>query len=60
MSARGEHLVHADRRFATGGGAVARILAINAVSFAGLLILHRIGVAAALLRPAPVPTHASA
>ena len=27
MSARGEHLVHADRRFATGGGAVARLLA---------------------------------
>ena len=27
MSARGEHLVHADRRFATGGGVVARLLA---------------------------------
>jgi len=27
MSTRGEHLVHADRRFATGGGAVARLLA---------------------------------
>jgi cyclopropane-fatty-acyl-phospholipid synthase len=27
MSARGEHLVHADRRFATGGGAIARLLA---------------------------------
>jgi cyclopropane-fatty-acyl-phospholipid synthase len=27
MSARGEHLVHADRRFATGGGLVARIAA---------------------------------
>jgi cyclopropane-fatty-acyl-phospholipid synthase len=26
MSARGEHLVHADRRFATGGGVVARLL----------------------------------
>jgi len=27
MNARGEHLVHADRRFATGGGVVARLLA---------------------------------
>src|SRR5213075_3127543 len=27
MSTRGEHLVRADRRFATGGGAVARLLA---------------------------------
>jgi len=27
MSTRGEHLLHADRRFATGGGTVARLLA---------------------------------
>jgi len=27
MSSRGDHLVRADRRFATGGGAVARLLA---------------------------------
>src|SRR5690348_17258575 len=26
MSTRGEHLVHADRRFATGGGLVARLI----------------------------------
>ena len=34
MSARGEHLVHADRRFATGGGVVARLLA---PAFGGVL-----------------------
>jgi cyclopropane-fatty-acyl-phospholipid synthase len=27
MSTRGEHLVHADRRFTTGGGAIARLIA---------------------------------
>ena len=27
MSTRGEHLLHADRRFATGGGTLARLAA---------------------------------
>ena len=27
MSTRGEHLVHADRRFSTGGGLIARLTA---------------------------------
>jgi cyclopropane-fatty-acyl-phospholipid synthase len=27
MSTRGEHLLHADRRFATGGGTLARLVA---------------------------------
>jgi len=39
---------------------VGEILTINVVAFVGLLVLHRVGVAAALLRPSPFPDHASA
>ncbi|MCC7250622.1 hypothetical protein [Hyphomicrobium sp.] len=37
---------------------VGRILAINAVSFAGLLVLHRAAIALRWLRPSAAPAHA--